>query len=102
MVLGPSSTSGSPGSRPNSARIGMRRAANASNCSFESQTRLTFILSPELIKILQGGEWPPPFADPSGRVEQSFRRFVARLRKHARGWTESASETDGQGGAADA
>src|SRR3954453_7984179 len=47
MMLCTSNTSGSPGSTPTSARIGMSRAANASNCSFESQTRLTFILSPE-------------------------------------------------------
>ena len=39
------------GSMPNSARIGTRRAANASKCSFESQTRLTFIVSPEFDEL---------------------------------------------------
>jgi hypothetical protein len=35
----------------------MRRAANASNCSFESQTRLTFILSPKPKKTKKAPEW---------------------------------------------
>jgi hypothetical protein len=56
MMLWTSTISGSPGSIPSSARIGPRRAPNASSCACEFQTMLTLKSVPRPEQISQS--WP--------------------------------------------